>query len=156
TPGGKVGGEVKSKEANGKEANIKMEPPPAVQPLPKVEAKPDKKPRPKMPVPDVVKQADAERVIKETYAPDYAGKKKAAELTTGATKFLKEGNETDDNPAVQFVLFREAGDFAARGGDLDLVVRCLDELGSRFAVNTLEMKIDSLTRAAQAATSQPA
>jgi serine/threonine-protein kinase len=127
-PGGKAG-----------DPNLKLEPKPA----------PKAQPRP-LPVPDVIKQAEAEKLIRETYPEDYPNaKKKPAELVTAATKFLKEAGETLDNPTVQYVLYREAGDFAARGGDLDLVIRSIDEMAARFAINAGEMKIAALNRASQ-------
>lgn len=134
-------------------ANIKPEmntdPKPAIQPLPKVEPKAERKPRKLLAPPDAAKQAEAEKLIKQTYAPDYAAKKKPADYVVVANKFVKEAADTDDNPTVQYVLFREAGDMAARGGDLDLVFKCLDELAERFTINVLEMKMGSLTRASQ-------
>ena len=142
-PVGKLGGEANIKP------EMKADPKPMIQPLPRVEPKPDRKPRKLLAVPEAAKQAEAEKLIKQTYAADYTPKKKPVELMTVANKFLKEATETEDNPTVQYVLFREAGDFAARGGDLDLVFRCVDELAERFAVNALEMKMGSLTRASQ-------
>jgi serine/threonine protein kinase/tetratricopeptide (TPR) repeat protein len=128
----------------------KPDPKPMIQPLPKVEPKAERKPRKLMAPPDSTKQLAAERLIRQTYAADYASKKsKASDYVAIANKFLKEGTDTDDNPTVQYVLFREAGDMAARGGDLELVFKCLDEMAERFAVNILEMKMGSLTRASQ-------
>lgn len=135
----------------GDAANVKPAPLP---PLPAVEPKPEPKApvrvKAKHPIPDVVKQAEAEKLVRETYAEDYALlKRKPAEYVTLANKFMHEAGETDDNPTVQYILFREAGEFAARGGDLDLVMTGIDEVAARFAVNPVELKAASLARAAQ-------
>jgi hypothetical protein len=158
-PAGKLGGgdaNIKPDVKPDGKGEMMADPRPMLQPLPKVEPKQEKKPRKLLPVPELAKQAEAEKLVKQTYAADYAPKKKPPELVTVANKFLKEATDTEDNPTVQYILFREAGDFAARGGDLELVFKCLDELSERFAINAMEMKIASLTRASQATLSPAA
>jgi tetratricopeptide (TPR) repeat protein len=126
----------------------------------KILSKPDEKPEPRpepKPEPPIVKVsvppqaqiADAEKLIKEVYKADYA-RKKPGDLLALAAKLIEEGGKTNDNPAAQYVLFRDTIELACRAGDLMLAMRAVDELEAHFKLDALELKISTLANASQA------
>src|SRR5262249_43078345 len=96
-----------------------------------------------LPVPDEAAQAKAEKVVRDLYKEDYT-KKKPAEQVEFARKLLKVADDTRDNPAARFVMYREARDLAARAGDLDLALDAGDTTAKVFAVNVIEFKTAAL------------
>src|SRR5262249_16777146 len=103
----------------------------------------------KVPVPTQDQIAEAGKLIKEVYKADYA-RKKPAEILALASKLIEEGSKTNDNPAAQYVLFRETIDLASRPGDLMLTIPAVDEIETHFTVDGLELKITPLGNATQA------
>jgi hypothetical protein len=97
-------------------------------------AQPAKPPAARLPVPDEAAIEKAQVLVKEVYKADFA-RKKPAELVEFARKLLKTADETPDNPAARFVLYREARDLAARGGDVGVALDAAAALGRTFAVN---------------------
>lgn len=90
-------------------------------------------------VPDPAAQKDAEKLIREVFKDDYA-KRQPAERTLLARKLVTQGIETKDDPVTRFVLLREARDLAVQGGDLDLALRAIEELGKSYVVEVVSMK----------------
>src|SRR5262245_2250046 len=63
-----------------------------------------------------------------------------------AQKLLKQGMETEDDAASQYVLLREARGIAADLGFVDMALKANDELVSRFQVNEDLEKATTLSR----------
>lgn len=123
----------------------KNDPPPDPKPAPKPEPAPARK---KLPVPELGKQMEVEKTIKEIYRDEYA-KKKPADQAALALKLLQEGQENMDNPATKFVLLREARDLAAGAGDVEIALHSIDALDAVFAIDPLDMQVAALDRAAR-------
>src|SRR5579864_8337658 len=71
------------------------------------------------PVPDAAKQREAEKTIRDLYKADYA-RKSPADRDTLVRTLLAQGQKSQDDPAAQFVFYREAQDLAAQSGNLEL------------------------------------
>jgi WD40 repeat protein len=128
-------------------------------PPPRPERKPEAEPPPepaaesrpgKTRVPSEVEQGIAEKVIRGLFKDEYA-KHDAAALRALAAKLFQKGLETEDDRCVRFVLFREARDLAARGGDQAAALKAVDQLVSEYAVGALSMKVGVMQALARAA-----
>jgi hypothetical protein len=106
-------------------------------------AQPAKPPAARMPVPDETAIEKAEAVVKDVYKADFA-RKKPTDLVEFARKLLKAADETPDNPAARFVMYREARDLAVRGGDVGLALEAAATLGRTFEINTGELTAATL------------
>ncbi|MDB5308872.1 MAG: hypothetical protein JWO38_3074 [Gemmataceae bacterium] len=116
--------------------------------LPATGAPPDPA-TPAAPVPAEADIEQAEKTIRDVHKADYA-KKKPAEQVDLARKMLKEADETTDNPAARFVLYREARDLAARGGDVPLALEAVDATARAFAVKPPDLAYTALDAAEKA------
>jgi hypothetical protein len=118
----------------------KPSPPPVLKPLAKPPAsaeKPEEQPRHAPPSGAELKQA--EEIVRDLFKAEYAKKTSAAKVDL-ARKMFDLGRQTKDDPAGRFVLYREARDLAASGGELDLAYRAIDELAREYAINPATMK----------------
>ncbi|OWK44446.1 hypothetical protein [Fimbriiglobus ruber] len=106
----------------------------------------------RLPVPTDPVVAEAEKVVRNVFKADFA-KKKAADQVDLAKKLLKFGDETNDDPAAKFVLYREARNLAARGGDVPLTMTAADATTKAFDVNPVENKLAALEALGTARTS---
>jgi hypothetical protein len=93
-------------------------------------------------------------VVKEVYKAEYA-KKKPTEWVAFAKVLLKSANETRDDPADKLIMYREAGDFAAKAGDLTLALQVVDAATRVFAIPPLEMKVPIIDIAAKSPSTIP-
>jgi hypothetical protein len=91
------------------------------------------------PAPDAAAQKEAEKSIRDVFKDEYA-KRSTADKTALAKKLLEQGIQTKDDPASQFVLFRESRDAAAQAGDVETAMQAIDELAARFAVDAPSMR----------------
>src|SRR5438045_8108105 len=69
-------------------------------------------------------QANALKQIRDIFKDDYAVKTTSAQKKLGAL-LLKQGRDTKDDAALQYILFREAAELAGRYGDLDTLLGSL-------------------------------
>jgi tetratricopeptide (TPR) repeat protein len=142
----RIGDIPRIRPATDPDPKVVVKPEPAIKS--KIEPKPDPKPQVRHPIPDPDQQREAEKLIREIYAADYA-RKKPAEMVALAGKLLQEGSNSKESPAAQYVLFREAADLAGRAGDFLVALRAIDQLSQWFSVNLLEMKLACLGNAVQ-------
>lgn len=102
-------------------------------------------------VPSDAAQGQAEKLIREIFKEEYLVKTPAAQRKL-AKKLLQQGLETNDDPISRYVLFREAGDLAARSGDVETVIRSADALIAGYQLDRLAFKESLLSRAEPATT----
>jgi len=96
------------------------------------------------PVPDVVELKAAERLVRDVFAGEYAAARNDEAKSALAKRILTVAAESAENRAAQYVLFRVARDVAAAGRDAETALKAVEELGRRFRVDTLPMKIEVL------------
>jgi hypothetical protein len=101
-------------------------------------------------VPDAKEQEKALAVIKDLFKEDFA-KKKPADLVELSDKLFKQAQETKDDAASRYILFRESMNLAAQAGDLERVMNVVEELSKGFQINAPEMKAGLFERAVPAA-----
>jgi hypothetical protein len=99
------------------------------------------------PVPEAEAQARAEKVIKDLFKADYA-RKRPADMLELSTKLLDQVEDAADQPAVQFVLLREALALTAQAGELEQALRLADSIASRFQVSPNEWRAAAFEKAA--------
>lgn len=85
----------------------------------------------RIPAPTAAAADEAEKLIRMLFKDDFAKTTPKARVALAA-KLFKQAEETTDDPAAQFVLWREAAEFAALGGDVDLALAAVDGLRARF------------------------
>jgi hypothetical protein len=113
---------------------------------------PEKKPAPAKPavdvtkraaVPDAAKQREAEKLVKDLFKEHYS-KKSPQERKALAKLLLDQAAKSQDDPAAEWVLYREAQDVAVQAGDADLTVESIDLAARVFDVDALAMKTAAL------------
>ncbi len=109
-------------------------------------AQPATTPASRLPVPPSAKIIEAEKLVKDLFKADYA-KKKAADPIVLAKRLLTAADETKDDPATRYVMYQEAREFAAKGGDVGLALEAADRIAGAFAVNPAEAKLVALEHA---------
>ena len=97
-----------------------------------------------IPPPDAI--AKASKLIRELFKDEFVKTTPKARVAL-AEKLYKQAEETSDDPAAQYVLYKEASELAAAGGDIDLSLHAIDGLRTRFdgvKVEQLETLFKSL------------
>lgn len=106
-------------------------------------------PMDKSPPPTAEQQQGAMQVVEEVYKPDE--ERPPLERIKLAQDLLRVGRDSSGKPTEQFALFRQAAHVARAAGDARLMAAALDELGRRFEIDALELKLDELTALAKSA-----
>lgn len=117
-------------------------------------AQPAATPASRPPVPSSDKITEAEKLVKDLFKADYA-KKKAADHIELAKRLLTAADETKDDPATRYVMYREAREIAARGGDIFMALEAADRIAGAYAVNPAEAKLAALEVADKSFSSVP-
>lgn len=99
-------------------------------------------------VPPLPKLKEAEKSVRERFKSDYA-RTGQSDRRALAEKLLALAQTTKDDPAILFILLRDARDQAAQGGDVSLALGSIDALSKAFALDPLEMEIAALTVASR-------
>lgn len=102
----------------------------------------------KLAMPSEEQITKATSLVKDLFKDDFTGAKQPAEKVALANKLMSQAAQTTDDPAAQFVLYREASELAAQGARIDLAFQAIDQIGQRIDTPVLPMKTTVL-RAAQ-------
>lgn len=94
-------------------------------------------------IPKSLEQEKAEREVRERYKKELASRDPRDQVALA--RRLRTVAETEDEPAMKFVLLREARELAIDGGDFRLTMDLIDEMGRLFAVDAREMKGNALS-----------
>jgi len=113
-------------------------PPPKTDPAP-ILLPADPAPAARRPAPGGAELKQAEDLVKDLFKEQYARKTPAAKVEL-ARKMIDLARQTRDDPAGRFVLYREARDLAASGGDADLANRAIDDMAREYEVHASSMK----------------
>ncbi|MCE9591237.1 MAG: hypothetical protein K8S99_12010 [Planctomycetes bacterium] len=73
-----------------------------------------------------------------------------------AAKLLQAGTDTPEDAVGRYALWVTARDMAVAAGDVELVLRTIDQMGQGYQIDTLASKADSLLKMVGKATSQSA
>jgi len=105
--------------------------------------------------PGASEQADALKLIRSLYPDEFAAHS-ANDRRAFARKLLKQGLETQDQPAARYVLLRQAADIASSAGDAPTAMHAIDALAGSFSIDAIGAKADALQTSSRSATSSQA
>lgn len=95
-------------------------------------------------IPDGPALVAAERLVRQTFAKEYAAAKTAGTKASLATKLLTTGIATRDDVPGRYVLFRSAARIATDAGDIETAFRATDELVRYFDIDSVARKAQLL------------
>lgn len=101
------------------------------------------------PVPPDADLRAAEKIVRDVFRQGYASKDPAARRAM-ARQMLDQAPDPKNDPATRFVLYREAREQAAAGGDAALGLLAIDEAASRFELDAGALKLAHLEKASKA------
>ncbi len=109
-------------------------------------------------IPDAAAIKEAEKQVRGIFKDEYA-KKSPADLNALAKRLLAQTSDASLEPAVRYVMFRDARDFGMQSSDVDTAFKAVDGLAAAFEVDRFAAKTAILTKASAAArtpeTAQP-
>jgi hypothetical protein len=100
----------------------------------------------KAPVPDAKSLAKAADLVSDIFKEEI-GKATAPEAQTKLGSYLlQQGDESADDAAARYVLYREARELALRAGDAVLALSAVDKLAKYYQVRVLELKAETISK----------
>lgn len=105
-------------------------------------------PQEKAPPPALTARKKAKKEIRKLLRTEFAQKEDYKRLSL-AIQLLKDGIKTKDNPAMQYALFQEAWELAAKIGDVEVCVRAVNEVAARYDVDSIDLKMKILRTTAR-------
>jgi hypothetical protein len=100
----------------------------------------------RLPVPGQPQQVDAEKIIRELFAADFA-KHAPADRAALAKKLLAKVGNIKDDPAGSFVLLHDARELAVVGRDYETALTAADRTAEAFAIDGPSLKSEILLHA---------
>jgi hypothetical protein len=100
--------------------------------------------------PDAPAIAEAEKLVQGLFKEDYA-KKAPKDRAFLGKKLLDQARQSKEAPASQYVLYRDAQDFLAQGGDLAGSFDAIDEWARHFVVDAVDYKVKAIASATKLA-----
>ena len=89
--------------------------------------------------------------VRETLSAELDAAKTPAAKLQLAKKVLEMAPKTTD-PVDRFALYRQAGELVSYAGNIDMLMKIVDEMAGTFALDALEAKADALSKASEVAT----
>ena len=103
----------------------------------------------KLAVPEEARRQDSEQRIREIFRAEFAAARTPEKRLALAEKLLQQGDETRDDPAARYVLFRLASVLAAEAGELDTALEAVDRIAAQYEANAPAMKADAVQKAVE-------
>jgi hypothetical protein len=100
--------------------------------------------------PDARAIADAEKQVQSLYKEEYS-KKAPKDRAFLGQKLLEQARQSKEAPASQYVLYREAQDNLAQGGELTQSFDAIDEWGRRFVIDAVDWMAKAIAAAGKVA-----
>jgi hypothetical protein len=101
-------------------------------------------------IPDLARQREAEKLIKEVFKDQYA-KKALVDRKTLARLLVEQATKSQDDPVSLWVLLREAQDVAAQAGEVRTALEAVELSAQSFDIDTLAVKGSVLAAAGKSA-----
>jgi WD domain, G-beta repeat len=98
----------------------------------------------KQPIPDKKAVAKAEELVNDIFKEEIAKANDAETRTKLAAYLVGQGDESAEDPAARFVLYRQARDLALLAGNPTLALGIVDKLAQFYDVAALEIKAEAL------------
>jgi len=114
------------------------------------QAEPAKPPEdPRHPVPSADAQAAALKEIRELLKDKYVAAKDREQKRNLARLLAQQAVDTRDNPTARYMLYVEARDAALAVGEVSLLPGIFEALGKEFRLDSRELAVDALVKAAK-------
>jgi WD40 repeat protein len=95
-------------------------------------------------IPDKKAQSKAENLVLDIFKEEL-DKAKTPEAQTKLALYLQQqGDESNDDPAARYVLYRYTRDLAIKAGDPKLTLGAIDKMAANFDVSALDLKAEAL------------
>ncbi len=98
----------------------------------------------KTPIPSKDALGKSEVLVKDIFGEDISKATTAEGRAKLAVVLLQQGDDSGNDAANRYVLYRDAMMLAARAGDANLTLQAIDKLDRHFAVNASELKATQL------------
>jgi WD40 repeat protein len=102
----------------------------------------------KQPVPDKKALAKADDLVNDIFKDEIKAAKDPEARVKLATYLMQQGDESGDDPAARYVLYRWTRDLAVQAGDPKLALGAIDKLATYFEVPAFDLKADALAKLA--------
>ncbi|HEY7115897.1 MAG TPA: hypothetical protein VH475_04895, partial [Tepidisphaeraceae bacterium] len=99
--------------------------------------------------------AKATKLVRQTFATEYAAATNLTQRAALARRLLKEALDTKDDVPARYVLLCECRDLAATSADAPTACRAIDQLVKTYGVAPGEMTLSALSTAARVALTAP-
>jgi hypothetical protein len=103
----------------------------------------------KEPIPDEAAQKVASELIAEVYKSDLDAAKTVEQKVELASKILRDGIATTDDPTARYVMLRIARDIAVEQGDLVTALDAIEWIVQGFEADKFELQLDAATAVAK-------
>ena len=104
----------------------------------------------RLPIPDLVKQRNAEKLILEVFKPQYS-RKTSADRKALARLLLDQVPKSQEDAPALWVLFRDAQENAAQAGDVGTAIEAVDWAAQIFDIDAMAIKAAVLTAVSKVA-----
>lgn len=105
-----------------------------------------RQPEKRLPVPGKKDLGRAEELVRDIFK-DEIDKAKDPEVRTKlATYLIQQGDESNEDPAARYVLYRHGRDLAVLAGNATLTLAAIDKMARYFDVPALELKTEALAK----------
>jgi hypothetical protein len=98
----------------------------------------------RQPVPDKKALTKAVELVNDIFKDEIAKAKDPDKARALAVYLVGQGDESSDDPAARFVLYRQARDLAVFAGDAALTLNTIDKMAQYFQVSGLDLKAEAL------------
>jgi hypothetical protein len=103
----------------------------------------------RQPIPDEATQKAAFDVIAEVYKADFDAAKTPMQKVELASKLLRDGIATSDDPSARYVMLRVARDIAVEEGNLVAALDAVESIVQGFEADKFELQLDAATAVAK-------
>ena len=108
------------------------------------------------PVPDAAAQQKATSLIKDIFKDDFDAAKTSAKKLELAKKLIQQAEESQNEPASQYVLLTEGRDLAVAAGEMPLALLAIDKTAEVFKIDSAAVKLEALNALNKSATAAQA
>jgi hypothetical protein len=120
----------------------------AAKPVPAKPAEPEKPIGPQ-PLPDEAARKQAGQAVLSIYKKQLITARTPEEHLVLADEMLRKADDSDSDPAAQYALMDRARAQSASAGDAGRALDIIDQIGQRFQIEPLRMKVETLTKTIQ-------
>jgi hypothetical protein len=107
------------------------------------------------PVPNEAAQARAAKLVQELFQGKYAAATTGEQRQALARELLAKAKTMQDDPAGQYMLLHDAGNFAVKAADVEMALEAIGQMQAAFEIDVVAMKVGVLAAIGKAALGKP-